>query len=119
MEVSKLKTEDFNFSLLGGSWQKSLLVIVFDFRVQNILKETDINLVFKVLAKFGAYKHYKDIKKKCGKKNQSIEGGWGREGGKISMEKYIFFHNFYYVFIMFIISKFGENFEEKIDIYFF
>ena len=26
---------------------------------------------------------------------------------------------FFYVFIMFIITKFGENFEEKIDIYFF
>ena len=27
--------------------------------------------------------------------------------------------HFFYVFIMFIITKFGENFEEKIDIYFF
>ena len=26
---------------------------------------------------------------------------------------------FFYVFIMFIITKFGENFEEKIDICFF
>ena len=30
-----------------------------------------------------------------------------------------FFNNFFYVFIMFIITKFGENFEEKIDICFF
>ena len=29
------------------------------------------------------------------------------------------FHNFFYVFIIFIITKFGENFEEKIDICFF
>ena len=29
------------------------------------------------------------------------------------------FHNFFYVFIMFIITKFGENFEEKIDICYF
>ena len=37
-----------------------------------------------------------------------------------SMEKNTFiFHNFFYVFIMFIITKFGENFEEKIDICFF
>ena len=28
-------------------------------------------------------------------------------------------HNFCYVFIIFIITKFGETFEEKIDIYFF
>ena len=60
------KTEDFNFSLLGGSGQKSLqLVRLFDFNflVHNILKEADINCFFKVLAKFGDYKHNKDIKK--------------------------------------------------------
>ena len=34
-----------------------------------------------------------------------------------SMENKI--HNFFYVFIMFIITKFGDNFEEKIDICFF
>ena len=34
-------------------------------------------------------------------------------------KKPFFFHNFFYVFIMFIITKFGENFEEKIDICFF
>ena len=28
-------------------------------------------------------------------------------------------YNFFYVFIIFIITKFGENFEEKIDICFF
>ena len=28
-------------------------------------------------------------------------------------------HNFCYVFIIFIITKFGENFEDKIDICFF
>ena len=37
-----------------------------------------------------------------------------------SMEKKHFFSTiFFYVFIMFIITKFGENFEEKIDICFF
>ena len=35
------------------------------------------------------------------------------------MEKKHFFPQFFYVFIMFIITKFGENFEEKIDICFF
>ena len=34
-------------------------------------------------------------------------------------KKTFFFHNFLYVFIMFIITKFGENFEEQIDICFF
>jgi len=34
-------------------------------------------------------------------------------------KKTFFSHNFFYVFIMFIITKFGENFEEKIDICFF
>ena len=29
------------------------------------------------------------------------------------------FHNFCYVFIIFIITKFGEKFEDKIDICFF
>ena len=66
----------------------------------------------------------------------SIDGG---EGGNILMEnsireglkknkkmliwpkaehwiKKIKFHNFFYVFIIFIITKFGENFEEKFDI---
>ena len=33
--------------------------------------------------------------------------------------KKIKFNNFFYVFIMFIITKFGENFEEKMDICFF
>ena len=28
-------------------------------------------------------------------------------------------HNFFYVFIIFIITKFGENFEDKIDVCFF
>ena len=37
----------------------------------------------------------------------------------LKMEKKMFFHNYLYVFIMFIITKFGENFEEKIDICFF
>ena len=36
-----------------------------------------------------------------------------------STEKNIFFPQFFYVFIMFIITKFGDNFEEKIDICFF
>ena len=37
-----------------------------------------------------------------------------------SMEKkHLFSTIFFYVFIMFIITKFGENFEEKIDICFF
>ena len=36
-----------------------------------------------------------------------------------SMEKNIFFQQFFFVFIMFIIAKFGENFEDKIDICFF
>ena len=36
-----------------------------------------------------------------------------------SMEKNIFFPQFFYVFIMFITTKFGKNFEEKIDICFF
>ena len=36
-----------------------------------------------------------------------------------SMKKNTFFsHNFFFVFTMFIITKFGENFEEKIDICF-
>ena len=34
-------------------------------------------------------------------------------------KKMFVFHNFLKVFIMFIITKFGENFEEKIDICFF
>ena len=34
-------------------------------------------------------------------------------------KKTFFFPNFCYVFIMFIITQFGENFEEKIDICFF
>ena len=34
-------------------------------------------------------------------------------------KKTFVFHNFFYFFIMFIITKFGENFEEKIDICFF
>ena len=36
---------------------------VFHFFGPNILKEEDINFIFKVLAKFGDYKHNKDIKK--------------------------------------------------------
>ena len=46
------KSEDFNFSLLGGSGQKSRLSVgLFDFNflVLNILKEADINFFFKVL----------------------------------------------------------------------
>ena len=35
----------------------------FHFFGPNILKEADINVFFKVLAKFGDYKHNKDIKK--------------------------------------------------------
>ena len=34
-----------------------------EFLVQNMLKEADINFVFKVLAKNGDYKDNKDIKK--------------------------------------------------------
>ena len=34
-------------------------------------------------------------------------------------KKHFFCTIFFYVFIMFIITKFGENFEEKIDICFF
>ena len=34
-------------------------------------------------------------------------------------KKTFFFQYFFYVCIMFIITKFGENFEEKIDICFF
>ena len=34
-------------------------------------------------------------------------------------KKHLFFTIFFYVFIMFITTKFGENFEEKIDICFF
>ena len=63
------------------SGQKSRLSVgLFDFNflVLNILKEADINFFFKVLAKFGNYKHNKDIKKNCGKKWVFfIEGGWG------------------------------------------
>ena len=33
--------------------------------------------------------------------------------------KTFFFTIFFYVFIMFRITKFGKNFEDKIDIYFF
>ena len=75
------KSEDFNFSLLGGSGQKSRLSVElfdFNFLVLNILKEADINFFFKVLAKFGDNKHNKDIKKNCEKKCFfSIDGGWG------------------------------------------
>ena len=35
------------------------------------------------------------------------------------MKKIQKLHNFLYVFIIFIITKFGKNFEEKIDIWFF
>ena len=49
--------------------------------VLNILKEADINLFFKVLAKFGNNKHNKDIKKIVEKKCFfSIEGGWVQLG---------------------------------------
>ena len=44
--------------------------------VPNILKEADIIFFFKVLAKFGDYKHNKDITKNVEKKCFfSIEGG--------------------------------------------
>ena len=77
--VFSLREGYFNFSLLGGSGQKSwLLFRLFDFAflVQNILKEGDSNFVFKVLATVGDYKHNKDIKK-LWKKNGFffIEGG--------------------------------------------
>ena len=34
------------------------------------------------------------------------------------MEKKDQIHNFFYVISMFIVTKFGENFEDKIDNYF-
>ena len=38
----------------------------------------------------------------------------------LQWKKHIFFPQFFFnVFIMFIITKFGENFEEKVDICFF
>ena len=39
--------------------------------------------------------------------------------GKALDKKNRKFHNLFYVFIIFIITNFGENFEEKIDICFF
>ena len=59
------KSEDFNFSLLGGVRAEIKAVsqtFDFNFLVLNILKEGDINFLFKVLAKFFDYKHNKDIK---------------------------------------------------------
>ena len=76
---------------MGGSGQKSrLLVRLFDFAflVQNILKEVDINFFFKVLAKFGDYKHNKDIKEMW-----EILIFWG--GCKILMENSITFNVFF------------------------
>jgi len=67
---------------LGGSGQKSwqlFRLFDFDLIVQNIIKEADINFFFKVLAKFGGYKHNKDIKK-LWKKNVFFHRrgvGWG------------------------------------------
>ena len=60
------------------------------------LKEVDIKFVFKVIAKFGDYKHNKDIKKNCGKKTffPLKGGGWGR--CKIRLENSI---TFTFVFI--------------------
>ena len=64
-----------NFSQvnLGLFWCKPLpsppptiwIFILIPLFPQNILKEADINVVFKVLAKFGHYKDNKDIKKLC------------------------------------------------------
>ena len=66
------KSEDFNFSLLGGS--------------------ADINCFFKVIAKFGDNKHNKDIKKIVENKYFfSIKGG----GGKIWMENSLTFNVFF------------------------
>ena len=51
-----------------------------------IFKEAEHNFLLKILAKFGDYKHNKDIKQNCG-----IEGG----GGKILMEISITFNVFF------------------------
>ena len=59
----------FKLTGIGGVKAKiSALLALFDFNflVQNILKEGDINFFFKVFAKFGGYKHNEDIKKDCG-----------------------------------------------------
>ena len=58
----------------------SMSVELFDFNVLvlNILIEADINIFFKVLAKFDDYKDNNNIQKNCGKKRFfSIEGGGG------------------------------------------
>ena len=47
-------------------------LLYFDFLVQHILKEAD-QFFFKVLAKFGDYKHNKDIENLL-----KTKGGWGR-----------------------------------------
>ena len=62
----KLKTLIFHY-WVGQGRNLGFLVTLFDFDflVQNILKEADINVCFKVLAKFTDYKHNKNIKK-CG-----------------------------------------------------
>ena len=61
------KSEDFNFSVLGGSGQNSR---TFSFKLfgSNHFKLNRYQFFFKVLPKFGDNKHNKDIKKIVGKK---------------------------------------------------
>ena len=79
----------------------------FHFLVPNILNEADIHFVFKVLAKLG---DNKDNNKKLKIMEFSIQilPSSPFDGKK----------TFFYVFIVFIITKFSENFEEKMDIWF-
>ena len=58
--------DSYNALFLPSFLKSRLSVTLFDFNflVLYILKEADINLFFKVLAKFGDNKHNKDIKKK-------------------------------------------------------
>ena len=68
----------------------------FNILVLNILKEADINFFFKVLAKFGDYKHNKDIKKIVEKKCIFFHRRGSGEWGKIWMENSITFNVFFY-----------------------
>ena len=112
------KTEDFGFYYWGGQGrnpgcQSDFLTYTYP---KNILKEVDINFVFKVLAKFG---DSKDIKKigifEFFLSNAHLTPASQAEHliKKIKNSKKM------YVFIIFIITKFGENFEDKINICFF
>ena len=65
-----------------------------DFLVLNILKEADINFVFKVLDKFGDNKHNEDIKINVEKKCVFFHRR-GVGGGQIWMENSITFNVFF------------------------